>query len=130
MNAEVKKPKRDRKNEKGAAIVMALLISFLLLVASAGLLMESSMNTANVTDLTAEQQAYNAAESGIQSAVNVLRGNVVPSPLIDSSKPATDPANKKRIAGVIGLGPHLPSRPVTVAPVHASGVGHRRDPAG
>ena len=94
MNAEVKKPKRDRKNEKGAAIVMALLISFLLLVASAGLLMESSMNTANVTDLTAEQQAYNAAESGIQSAVNVLRGNVVPSPLIDSSKPATDPANK------------------------------------
>ena len=93
MKAEVKKPKRDRKNEKGAAIVMALLISFLLLVASAGLLMESSMNTANVTDLTAEQQAYNAAESGIQSAVNVLRGNVVPSPLIDSSKPATDLAN-------------------------------------
>ena len=93
MNVDVNKPKRDRKNEKGAAIVMALLISFLLLVASAGLLMESSMNTANVTDLTAEQQAYNAAESGIQSAVNVLRGNVVPSPLIDSSKPATDPAN-------------------------------------
>ncbi len=94
MKVEVNRPKRDRKNERGAAIVMALLISFLLLVASAGLLMESSMNTANVTDLTAEQQAYNAAESGIQSAVNVLRGNVVPSPLIDSSKPATDPANK------------------------------------
>ena len=94
MDCDVKEIKRDRTNEKGAAVVMALLISFLLLVASAGLLMESSMNTQNVTDLTAEQQAYNAAESGIQSAVNVLRGNVVPSPLIDSSKPATDPANK------------------------------------
>ena len=94
MKVDVKKQKRDRKNEKGAAVVMALLISFLLLIASAGLLMESSMNTQNVTDLTAEQQAYNAAESGIQSAVNVLRGNVVPSPLIDASKPATDPANQ------------------------------------
>ena len=75
-------------------MVMALMVSFLLLIASAGLLMESSMNTQNVTDATAEQQAYNAAESGIQSAVNVLRGNTVPNPLIDSSKPATDAANK------------------------------------
>ena len=85
---------QKQKNERGAAMVMALLVSFMLLVASAGLLMESSMNTQNVTDATAEQQAYNAAESGIQSAVNVLRGNTVPSPLLDSSKPATDAANK------------------------------------
>lgn len=75
-------------------MVMALLFSFLLLAASAGLLLESSLNTQNVTDATAEQQAYNAAESGIQSAINVLRGNVVPSPLLDTSKAATDPANK------------------------------------
>lgn len=73
---------------------MALMMSFLLLIASAGLLLESALNTQNVTDVTAEQQAYNAAESGIQSAINVLRGNSVPSPLLDSSKPATDPANK------------------------------------
>lgn len=74
-----KNPKiSGRENEKGAAMVMALLISFLLLVASAGVLLESSMNTANVTDATADQQAYNAAESGIQSAINVLRGNVAP----------------------------------------------------
>jgi hypothetical protein len=83
-----------RENERGAALVMALLVSFLLLVASAGLLLEAAFNTQNVTDATAEQQAYNAAESGIQSAVNVLRGNVAPNPLIDSTKPATDPANK------------------------------------
>lgn len=84
---------KNRENEKGAAMVMALLVSFLLLVASAGILLESSMNTANVTDATADQQAYNAAESGIQSAINVLRGNRVPNPLLNSSKPASDPSN-------------------------------------
>lgn len=52
---------------------MVLLISFLLLVACAGLLLEVSTHTANVTDATAEQQAYIAAESGIQSALNILR---------------------------------------------------------
>ena len=82
---------KDRENERGAAMIMALLISFLLLTASAGLLLESSMNAANVTDAVAEQQAYHAAESGIQSAVHVLRcqkntnpgcSDVVASPLI------------------------------------------------
>lgn len=82
-----------RKGEKGAAMVMVLLISFLLLTASAGLLMETSMNTQNISDATAEQQAYNAAESGLQATINVLRGNVTPNPLIDTSKPASDPAN-------------------------------------
>ncbi|MEP7211481.1 MAG: hypothetical protein ABI791_00280 [Acidobacteriota bacterium] len=67
---------KDRNNEKGAALVMAILVSFLLLVASAGLLLETSTNTQNVTDATAEQEAFNAAESGIQAAVYVLRDNV------------------------------------------------------
>jgi hypothetical protein len=40
MDRDIKEIKRDRTNEKGAAVVMALLISFLLLVASAGLLMD------------------------------------------------------------------------------------------
>jgi hypothetical protein len=86
----------SREGERGAAMVMALLVSFLLLVASAGLLMESSTNTQNVTDATAEQQAYNAAESGIQAAVYVLRDNVTlaDADRIDTTKPATDPANR------------------------------------
>jgi len=93
-----------RVNEKGAAMVMALLVTFLLLIASAGLLMESASNTQNVTDATAETQAYNAAESGIQSAVNVLRGNVPPSPLFDATKPATDPVNKINFVKALRLG--------------------------
>lgn len=69
---------KTRKNEEGAAMVMVILISFLLLVACVGVLLESSLNSANVTDAVAEQQAYYAAESGIQSALNVLRGNTTP----------------------------------------------------
>ena len=88
--------KQCRKNERGAALVMVLLISFLLLVAITSLLFEASMHTANVTDATSEVQAYYAAESGIQSVVNVLRRNtVLPDNLrLDTSKPATDPANR------------------------------------
>jgi hypothetical protein len=79
MKDKKTKKTNTRKGEKGAALVMVLMIAFLLLVASAALLLEASMNTANVTDATAEQQAYYAAESGIQSALDVLRGNTVPS---------------------------------------------------
>lgn len=88
--------KNGRDDERGAALVMALLVSFLLMVASAGLLLETSVNTANVTDSTAEQQAYNAAESGIQSAVYVLRDNVTLSDAdrLDTSVPATHRNNR------------------------------------
>jgi hypothetical protein len=99
MNLETKK---NREGEKGAAMVMALMMSFLLLVASAGLILESALNTQNVTDLTAEQQAYHAAESGIQSAVNVLRYKctaavspckIKPTPLLNAAHPDYHTAN-------------------------------------
>ncbi|MEO6334899.1 MAG: hypothetical protein ABIO91_07955 [Pyrinomonadaceae bacterium] len=76
MRNAVLNSSRNRENEKGAALVMALMVSFLLLVASAGLLLETTSNTMNVMDSTSEQQAFTAAESGIQAAVNVLRDNV------------------------------------------------------
>lgn len=85
---------KNRENEKGAAMVMVLLLSMLLLVAAAGVLLEVSMNTANVTDSTAEQQAYNAAESGIQSAIHVLRGNVLPNPLLNAAAAKSDLSNR------------------------------------
>jgi hypothetical protein len=94
---------KDRKGERGAALVMVMLISFLLLVVVAGLLLEAAMNTANVTDAIAEQQAYDAAESGVQSAISVLRGNTVPNPLIDPSKPASHQNNKIDFAKAIKL---------------------------
>lgn len=84
----------DRTGEQGAALVTVLMISFLLILAVAALLLEASTNTANVTDATAEEQAYYAAESGIQTAVHILRHKPVPSPLLDPSLPATDSANQ------------------------------------
>jgi hypothetical protein len=63
----------NRKGEEGAALVMALLISFLLLALSGGLILATSVNSWNFTDATAEQQAYNAAENGIQSFIDVVR---------------------------------------------------------
>jgi len=100
-----KRVQKNRDDERGAAMVMALLISFLLVAASAGVLLSTSTNSANVTDIIAEQQAYSAAESGIQSVVNVLRYKctqaiedstgckIKPSPLLDTSKPAYHKAN-------------------------------------
>ncbi len=85
-----------REGEKGAAMVMALMVSFLLLVASAGLMLETTTNTMNVTDSTAEQQAFNAAESGIQAAIYALRDNITlpDDRRLDTSQPATAKANR------------------------------------
>ena len=96
MKEEMLRTSKDRKSERGSAIVMVLLVSFLLMLASAGLILESTANTYNVTDLTGEQQAYNAAESGIQAAVNVLRDNVTlpDADRLDSGVPATAKANR------------------------------------
>ena len=90
MKTEELKKVKNREGEKGAAMVMVLMLSSLLLIASVGLLMETSLNASNVTDAVAEQQAYNAAESGIQSAINVLRGNVLPNPLFNATQNHSD----------------------------------------
>jgi hypothetical protein len=84
----------DRKSERGAALIAVLMISFLLMVAVAALLLEASANSSNVTDATAEEQAYYAAESGIQTAVNILRNSPVPNPLIVPSASPTATVNK------------------------------------
>jgi len=65
--------RKPRDGEKGAAAIMALLISALLLALSAALILATSANSWNFTDATAEQQAYNAAENGIQTVVDVFR---------------------------------------------------------
>jgi hypothetical protein len=90
----MKVQKSRRAGEKGAALVTALMMASLLLTGCIALLAGASLNTANVTDAVAEQQAYNAAESGIQTAINVLRRNTVPSVLINNTQPATHQDNK------------------------------------
>lgn len=91
------------ESEKGATLVMALLMTSLLLTGCIALLTGASFTAANATDAVAEQQAYNAAESGIQTAINVLRRNTTPNVLIDAARPANHQNNKIDFARAIEL---------------------------
>lgn len=67
-----------RASERGAALVISLLIAMVLLVAGGALIQVTSMSAANAIDSTAETQAYYGAEAGLQAALNALRGNDAP----------------------------------------------------
>lgn len=69
---------RGRAGERGAALVTMLLVTVLLLGAGGALIMTTAMSSSNAIGSTAEMQAFYLAESGMQSALNVLRGNVKP----------------------------------------------------
>ena len=78
MKRESKMNANNRNGERGAALVMMLLVSLLLLGAGGALIMTTMMSANNSVGSTAEMQAYYVAESGMQSALNVLRGNTKP----------------------------------------------------
>ncbi|HET6978015.1 MAG TPA: hypothetical protein VFI24_16920 [Pyrinomonadaceae bacterium] len=70
----------NRANEKGAALITAVLLSLLLLAAGGTLILTTTMTGITARDSTAEMQAYYAAEAGIARSLEVLRGNVESSP--------------------------------------------------
>jgi hypothetical protein len=84
MNIDVMKThspnsrRSNRHNERGAALVTMLLVTILLLGAGGALIMTTVMSANNAVGSTAEMQAFYVAESGMQSALNVLRGNTQP----------------------------------------------------
>jgi hypothetical protein len=80
MKVKTNKFSSEREGERGAALVTALLVSMLLLAAGGALILSTGMTASNTVDATAETQAYYAAESGLQSALAVLRGNVPSTP--------------------------------------------------
>lgn len=72
---------RRRSNnhgERGAALITMLLVTILLLGAGGALIMSTVMSANNSVGSTAEMQAYYVAEAGMQSALNVIRGNSQP----------------------------------------------------
>ena len=80
MKRESKNNRNSRRaGERGAALITTLLVSTLLLGAGGALIMTTMMSATNSLNSTPEMQAYYIAESGMQSALNVLRGNVKPS---------------------------------------------------
>lgn len=69
--------RQNRKNgrEKGAALVTVLLLMMLILVVSAAILLITALSNTSTVDAVAEKQAFEAAESGMQQVLNLLRGN-------------------------------------------------------
>ena len=71
----------DRKaNERGAALLTALLVSTLLLIVGGALILTTNIAQGLAIDSTAELQAYYAAEAGVNATLNILRGNVASNP--------------------------------------------------
>ena len=66
---------RGRRDERGAALVMSLLVAMLLLAAGGALIATAGMTVSNAVDATAEAQAYYAADAGLQAALTVARRN-------------------------------------------------------
>ncbi len=92
-SASTQTPPGHRANERGAALITVLLFSMLLLAAGGALIMTTALSATNSVDAAAETQAYYASEAGMQATLAVLRGNVAPNPLFDTSSP-TAAANK------------------------------------
>ncbi|MGI8837448.1 MAG: hypothetical protein ACR2H4_12545 [Pyrinomonadaceae bacterium] len=79
----------QRRTERGAALVMTLMLSALLLTAGGMLILTTTMTGLNTIDATAESQAYYGAEAGIQATLNVMRGAVLPNPLFVANPTGT-----------------------------------------
>ena len=68
----------NKHGERGAALVTMLLVTVLLLGAGGALILTTANSSSTAAGSTAEMQAYYVAESGMQSALNVLRGQTKP----------------------------------------------------
>ncbi|HEX5965779.1 MAG TPA: pilus assembly PilX N-terminal domain-containing protein [Pyrinomonadaceae bacterium] len=68
----------DRHGEKGAALIISILIATLLLAVAGTVILTSGMSATTSIEGTTELQAYYAAESGLEDALNVIRGHVAP----------------------------------------------------
>src|SRR5260370_23097682 len=85
MNFEItNKVRKTTESQRGAALLSVLMMSTLLLAAGGALILVTGMATRTAVDSTAEMQAYYSAEAGLQSSLNVLRGNLPP----DASMPS------------------------------------------
>ena len=78
MKLDSKTIARERAGERGAALITMLLVSILMLGAGGALIMTTMMSAHNSIGSTPEMQAYYIAETGMQSALNALRGNSKP----------------------------------------------------
>jgi hypothetical protein len=80
------KKNSDRHSEKGAALVISILLATLLLAVAGTVLLTSGMSSITSIDATAELQAYYGAESGLEASLNVLRGHIQPNGIAGTTR--------------------------------------------
>jgi hypothetical protein len=81
MKQKPLRKENDRwSNERGAALITALLVSMLLLIVGGALILTTNIAQGLALDSTAELQAYYAAEAGVNATLNILRGNLDSNP--------------------------------------------------
>jgi hypothetical protein len=91
-----------RKDERGAALMLALMISLLLLLVGGALITNTMLSASNMIDATPEVQAYYGSEAGLQAAMLALRGNASPTPLFTPNPSGgVDDANKLDFRGAV-----------------------------
>ena len=76
----------DRHAEKGAALVISILLATLLLAVAGTVILTSGMSAITSIDATAELQAYYGAETGLEASLNVIRGHIAPHGVADTTK--------------------------------------------
>jgi Tfp pilus assembly protein PilX len=89
MKNEIKIKSKFYAQECGAALVTVLMVAVLLGIACIALLSSVGANSRNSTDVLSETKAYYAAESGLQSTINVLRNTTTSG--LSYSTALTDP---------------------------------------
>lgn len=70
-----------RHGERGAALVISILIATLLLAVAGTVILTSGMSATTSIDATSELQAYYGAETGLEASLNAVRGHVAPNGL-------------------------------------------------
>jgi len=99
---------KDRKGERGAALLTVLLISILVLAAGMALVTSTSLSRTTSIDSTAEMQAYAGAEAGLDAALNAMRGNLAPDTSLTGTKmnfrTAAHPALSNRATDALATG--------------------------
>jgi hypothetical protein len=102
-----RKTASDRHGEKGAALVISILIATLLLAVAGTVILTSGMSALTSIDATAELQAYYGAESGLEASLNALRGHVQPNGIAGTTKigfrNAVDPTKSNRSSDTSGV---------------------------
>jgi hypothetical protein len=76
----------NRHGEKGAALVISIMIATLLLAVAGTVILTSGMSAITSIEATAEVQAYYGAESGLEATLNVIRGHIQPNGIAGTTR--------------------------------------------